>query len=130
MKRVIHGFKMLYGDSTNIWSFAVYEYNGAWANHSTIMFPSDLGLPGNGCAGRLGTRRLPEWIDAIPYGQKRIKTVGRWHRAQYRAAYKLILSALPQIAREWRILSGAMGDISVDILAPSKPASRSVNIPL
>lgn len=129
-KRVLHGCRMAYGDATNIWTFNVYEWNGAWPKHSTIMAGSDIGAPsGSTFAGRLGTRKLPEWIDAIPYSPRRIKVVGRYHRAQYRAAYKLILANLPRLFRSYRILSGSMGDLSVDVYAP-RDTKRSVNLPL
>lgn len=94
------------------------------------MAGSDIGAPlGSTFAGRLGTRRLPAWIDAIPYSPRRIKFVGRYHRAQYRAAYKLILANLPRLFPSYRILSGSMGDISVDIYAP-KDTKHTVNLPL
>ena len=130
-KRVLHGYRMAYGDATNIWVFNVYESAGnSWPKHSTIQSNAELGLPDAGFAGRLGTRRLPAWIDAIPYSPRRVKTVGRFHRAQYRAAYKLILAHLPRIFRSYRILSASMGDISIDALSPRVPARSSVNLPL
>jgi hypothetical protein len=127
-KRILHGCRMAYGDQTNIWTFTVYESNGSWPQHSTIMSGTDIGVPGS-FAGRLGTRRLPEWIDAIPYSDRRVKVVGRYHRAQYRAAYKLILAHLPQLFRSYRILGASMGDVSIDVYAP-RNTKNSVNMPL
>lgn len=118
---------MLYGDATNIWTFTVYECSGTFPRHSTIMSGSDLGFPT--FAGRLGTRQLPAWIDALPCGKRRSVVVGRYHRAQYRAAYKLILRNLPRVFRNYKILSASMGDISLDVYEPKKTAS-SVNLPL
>jgi hypothetical protein len=70
-------------------------------------------------------------MDNLPaMTDERSTAVRRFHRAQYRAAYKIILRELPRIARSYRILSASMGDVSVDILSPKSPASRSVNIPV
>lgn len=104
---------MLYGKGTNVWAFSVYEQMASLGSytHSTIMHGDDLGNAG-GWFGRLGTRQLPQWIDAIPVGPKRFQAVGRWHRAQYRAAYKVILANLPEWAKGGK-LSAYMGEITV-----------------
>lgn len=115
---------MLYGKGTNVWAFSVYEWTpGLFSRHGTIMHGSDLGESA-GWFGRLGTRQLPQWIDAIPVGPRRLKTVGRWHRAQYRAAYKVILANLPEWAKGGK-LSAYMGEITVRL---SHEGGESVNL--
>lgn len=129
MKRILHGVQMAYG--TNLWSFCVYESNGpGFPPHSTITGLSDLGYPKfSGFAGRLGTRQLPRWMDAIPYSPRRSKVVRRFHRAQWRAAYKLILANLPKWAKGR--MHASMGEISIHVSTPVLATpEHSINIPL
>jgi hypothetical protein len=128
MKRVIHGCRMLYGDQSNTWHFEVYESTGEFPLHSTIMSGTNLGgLPSP--AGRLGTRRLPMWMDKLPVGKRRFDAVRGYHRAQYRAAYKLILSNLPRLFSRYRVTHTSMGVVSVDVLEP-RTERHVVNLPL
>ena len=60
--------------------------------------------------GRIGTRRLPDHMEAMtPFSDERAEAVGQWHRQQYQEAYNAIVEKYPEA------LSGkfSMGEITI-----------------
>jgi len=77
--------------------FTVYEQTASpFGNngHSTVTT-----FDGHeGWFGRLGTRTLPAWINAIPVGQERFEAVKGWRRLQNDEAYRAIVEVYPDLA--------------------------------
>lgn len=70
----------------------VWERMGGMGSHSTITTVNGEWY------GRIGTRRLPAWMDALPaMSAERSRIVGEWHDAQYAQAYEMILAAFPEL---------------------------------
>jgi hypothetical protein len=96
---------------TTITVYSAYEpaahgLPGAGWDHSTLT--SEDGS--DGFLGRIGTRRLPAELEALPaYSDERLAAVGAWQEAQYREAYALILAAHPEAIDGRR----SMGEIEV-----------------
>lgn len=77
---------------TSIHVYAVWEESRG-NQHSTITYTCTEFSP----AGRIGTRRLPAALDALPaLTDERIDAVTAWHAAQYAEAYAAILQAYPE----------------------------------
>jgi hypothetical protein len=77
---------------TNCHVYTVWESSALMGPHSTIT-----SNPAGGWFGRLGTRRLPNAVDAIPVGPVRFVAVDCHHAAQYRLAYAAIRTAFGAI---------------------------------
>jgi hypothetical protein len=96
--------------ATGPWMLNAWEPSemGSDTGHNTIM-SSDLGTHSKGqWWGRIGCRRLPADLDALPRGSERLRRVEAWHRAQYAEAYQLIVQALNQ-AGETELAARAEG---------------------
>jgi hypothetical protein len=88
--------------TTGPWMLTAWEPSQLCSpkGHSTVM-SSELGEHAAGTWwGRIGCRRLPADLDALPRGQERIGRVEAWHRRQYREAHQLIVQALVQAGEE------------------------------
>lgn len=73
------------GTDTVVWS-AWEPYDG----HSALTWIDGEKV------GRIGTRRLPADLDALPaYSDERIRAVRAWHEAQYQDAYAAIIATVP-----------------------------------
>lgn len=68
-----------------------YERSSVLGAHASISFIGDE------CFGRIGTKRPPAEIDALPAGPERIARVGEWYEAEYQRAYTAILTAHPEL---------------------------------
>ena len=63
-------------------------------SHTTISHEAGNGWP----TGRVGTRRLPAEIEAMPRGEARYAAVRAFQEAEYARAYDAILAAYPEAA--------------------------------
>lgn len=52
----------------------------------------------DGCYGKVGTKSIPAEINALPFGEERIKAVQKWYRGQKERAICLIYEACPETA--------------------------------
>jgi hypothetical protein len=80
------------------------ERNGEMPfSHSTIRTVDGRWM------GRIGTRRLPAELEALPaYSSERARAVGAFHEAQYEEAYAAIIAAFPAAEHGCR----SMGEIA------------------
>lgn len=79
--------------------FTVWEQTkpspGYAYGHSAITHFDDL----HGTYGGLGTRNLPEHLNALPARSKeRIEAVRQWREEQYAEAYRIIIESFPEAA--------------------------------
>ena len=87
--------------------YSVWEpTNGPTGNHSTITTIGDKWY------GRVGTRRLPSDIDAIPVGEKRFAAVAEHHKAQYDLSYDLIRMCFHNEIGDFSRCRFDMGEVS------------------
>jgi hypothetical protein len=83
---IVQRYKIL---GTDIHVHAVWE---RYSNHSTMTTINGEWY------GRIGTRRLPAFMEALPaMSDERSRIVGEWHDAQYAQAYEMILRAFPEL---------------------------------
>lgn len=92
--------------------FSCYEPARGYESHSSFLTINGQHM------GRVGTRRLPPEIDALPgpyvygvadEGAARMAAVDRWHRDQYEECYRAICAAFPEACDGRR----SSGEISV-----------------
>jgi hypothetical protein len=86
---LVYRFRVL---GTRMTVYAVYEptYNGA--DHGTVTTFHGRWY------GRVGTRRIPPEIQALPLGEERTRAVEAHYSQQYELAYQVILRAFPEAA--------------------------------
>jgi hypothetical protein len=78
--------------------------------HSTICSGSDCARAG--WLGRVGTKRLPRELDALPANStERLLAVRSWHAQEYDRAHAAILDAYPELGDAIGIRSMDMGEI-------------------
>jgi len=78
--------------------------------HSTITF-----FKGEGWKGRVGTKRLPKHLEALPaYSQDRLRKVKAWQEQEYSRAYRYIEEAFPSIKG---VGTRRMGQIDLEVRA-------------
>ena len=77
---------------TRIMVYAAWERSSVMGKHSTITT-----IDGE-WYGRVGTRHLPAWMNALPaMSDERSRIVGEYHDAQYGEAYDIIRRAFPEV---------------------------------
>jgi hypothetical protein len=90
--------------------YTAYEPSVLFAREPGEGHSSTMTLDGR-AMGKIGTRRLPADLDALPaYSAERSRAVGEFHRRQYEEAYSLIERAFPE-ARHGRRRDGEIETI-------------------
>ena len=79
--------------TTDLVVYSVYEETGFPMSHSTVMLLDKE----QAWLGRIGTRMLPEHIDALPCGKERFDAVEKHRQEQEAIAYRAILDAYPEL---------------------------------
>ena len=89
--------------------FSVWERGTLCTTHSSITSDEQ------GWLGRLGTRRLPAELEALPAGDERSTRVRAFHAEQYEAAYAAIVAEYGE--KEPAVLAGrrSMGEIEIQV---------------